>query len=271
MRRTALPLLGWETLSGIQDAMKDSPAQQDAVKAGQSPLSTVKALLNYYETTVAQLTGDVDKLRKQVASLTDEKDTLQTNLAAREKELGQQINDLQKKQAADLAKVKSDYDDMVKSFDAQRQQTQDTNAKLQAETNAHKADNSKNQDMIAALQQKIHDLTVPGEGKQLTAQGKVISVDTQFDAVFIDGGKDKKRKENDTFVVYSKAPDGSDHYKGTVKITDVYDTTSRASIVQEKDLILSGDNFVTTAQWDMFHPAAATPAPAPAASAAAGS
>ncbi len=205
----------------------------------------MKALLDYYETTVAQLTGDVATLRKQVASLTDEKDMLQTNLAKREKELGQQINDLQKKQAADLAKVKKDYDDMVASFDAQRQKTQDADAKLQAEINAHKADNSKYKDEIAALQQKIHDLTVPGEGKQLTAQGKIISVDTQFDAVFMDGGKDKNRKENDTFVVYSKAPDGSDHYKGTVKITDVYDTTSRASIVKEKSLILSGDNFVS--------------------------
>ncbi len=264
--KDVLPLLGWQSLSGIQEAMTSAPAQQDAVKAGQSPLSTMKALLDYYETTVAQLTGDVSNLRKQVASLTDEKDMLQTNLAKREKELGQQISDLQKKQAADLAKVKKDYDDMSASFDSQRKMTQDADAKLQAEINAHKADDSKYKDQVAALQQKIHDLTVPGEGKQLTAQGQIISVDTQFDSVFMDGGKDKNRKENDTFVVYSKAPDGTDQYKGTVKITDVYDTTSRASIVQEKSLILSGDDFVSQEQWDMFHPAkAATPAkPAPA-------
>jgi len=265
--KQVLPLLGWQSLSGIQSALNDAPVQQEAVQAGQAPLSTMKGLLDYYATTVAQLNGTVSDLRKQVASLTDQNDGLQTTLANREKELGQQISDLQKKQADDLAKVKKDYDDMVASFDAQRQKTQETNAKLQEEVNAHKADTSKLQDQVAALQQKVHELTVPGEGKKLTAQGKVISVEGQFDAVYIDGGKDKNRRENDTFVVYDRAPDGSDHYKGTVKITDVYDTTSRASIVQEKDLILSGDSFASTEQWDMFHPSKAAAPAAPAAAA----
>ncbi len=262
-----LPLLGWQGLSGIQSAVNDAAVQQAAAQAGESPLSTMKGLLDYYETTVGQQTSDIGDLRKQVSNLTDQKDQLQTTLSNREAELGKQINDLEKSKADALAKDKKDYDDMVASFDAQRQKTQETDAKLQAEINAHKADSSKLQDQVAALQQKVHDLTVPGEGKQLTAQGQVISVNGQFDMVYIDGGKDKNRKENDTFVVYNRAPDGSDHYKGTVKITDVYDTTSRASIVQEKDLILAGDNFASTEQWDMFHPAMPAAPAAPAAAA----
>jgi hypothetical protein len=265
------PLLGWDTLASIQEAMRDSPAQKDAVANNQAPLSTMKELLSLYERSVAQQTRDIADLRGQVSALTKQKDDLANAMAAREKELGQQMNDLQKAHNDKVAQDKKDYDDLMASFDAQRQKTAETQASLQQEINAHKAESSKLQDEVAALSQKIHDLTVPGEGKKLTSQGSVISVDGQYDLVYIDGGKDKNYKENDTFIVYSQTPGGLDRYKATIKITQVFDTTSRASIVEEKELVLKDDDFVSTQQWDQFHPVkpAAPAAPAAAAPAAA--
>lgn len=249
-----IPLLGWAGVDGAKDALQSSPAQKEAADQGQAALSTLKDLLDFYQTSYVQQSSTIADLRKQVSSMTTERDQLQANLAQREKELGQQINDEKKAYSDALAKQKKDYDDVVASFDAQQKKTAETQDKLQQETNAHKADVSKLQDQVAALQEEVRKLTVPGEGKKLTADGTVISVDSQYDVVFVDGGKDKNYKPEDTFVVYGIAPDGKDRYKGTIKITQVFDTTSRASIAVEKEFILQGDYFVSTKQWDQFHP-----------------
>jgi len=249
-----LPLVGWDSIAGMQDALKTSPAQQQAADQGQSGFNTVRGLLGFYESAYTQQASDINDLRNQVAALSKQKDQLQSALSAREKELNQQINQLQQAHKAELDKRQKDYADLMASFDEQRRKTEEAQLKLQQEINARKADVSRLRDQIAALQEEVRQLTVPGEGLELTADGKVISVDGEFDVAFLEGGKDRGYEKNDTFVVYGLTPDGKERFKGLIKISEVSDTTSRASIVSEKEFILEGDYFVTTKQWDLFHP-----------------
>ena len=248
------PMMGWESIAGMQDALSTSPAQKEVADQGQSGFNTLSALLAYYESAYTQQASDISDLRAQVSALSTQKDQLQSDLANREKELGQQINQLEQAHKTELDKRQKDYGDVMASFDEQRRKTEEAQLNLQQEINAHKAESSQLQDRIVVLQKEVRDLTIPGEGLELAADGKVISVDGEYDVVFIDGGKDKEYQENDTFVVYGLTPDGRDRFKGLIKISEVSDTTSRARIVAEREFILQDDYFVSTKQWDLFHP-----------------
>ena len=66
--KQAKPLLGWDSLAGMQSALDDSPAQKEAAAKNQSKLTSMKALLSFYETSTAQQAASIADLRTQAMS-----------------------------------------------------------------------------------------------------------------------------------------------------------------------------------------------------------
>lgn len=247
------PALGWESIEGMKNAIAVSPAQQQIAAEGDGPFSTVQRLLMHYESAYRRMGSELEQLRAQNAGLIQQKENLSKQVAQQERNLREQLNDAEQEFKESLAKMRADYQEVLASFENMRQQAADWQQEYQQALNQHNALASDLKDQIAALQSELREIYSPGEREQMTPEGHVLSVDSQFDSVFIEGGQDKNVRENDTFVVYGKTPDGKDRMKGLVRVSQVYDTTSRASILQEDEVIVEDDYIVTMKEWRLFH------------------
>lgn len=244
------PVMGWESVEGMRTALQESPAQQ----TDGAPYDDVAALLTFYEKAYGDLNQQVEQLRRQNSTLTEQTRQLKDQLAQREQELQEKLNQAQQEFNSSLQEMRQDYQEVVSNFDRQREETQSWQEKYQQEVNQRKQRVAELQDEVEGLQQKVRDLITPGEEEELTADGEVIEVMGPYQTVLIEGGEDRQYQEGDEFVVYSLAPDGSERRKGTVRIGQVHDITSRANILREQEVILQGDRFVTTEKWRQFHP-----------------
>ena len=250
-------LLGWQTVEGVEEAMRVSPLQKEQ----EVGFVTLGALLGEYERKfqgqtirIDQLQGDLKSAQNQVV----QKDKAFTDMQGN---LRDQITADGRKYAADLSDWKEKYDKVLAAHTEQRTQTEDWKRKYEE---AVAGADQKIADLEKAAEDlnKRLDVAVRGEEKPetLVAEGKVIEVEWQYNLVIIEGGEDVQRAPNEKLVVYSESPSGERLRKGMIIVTKVHARTASASVVKEYERIDDGDAFVNLELWNKFQEVESVPA-----------
>jgi hypothetical protein len=247
-------LLGWDSVTGIRDSLEQSPMQRDLAEQGENAFEEVRGLLDFYGLRYESLTAEARLLREEKQILTDEVSRLNETLREREQTLNRAVADATDKFTADLAALRADYDELVERYDAQQVLTAEWQDKHTTEAGLRRAETRDLGEEIEQWKERFLEATRgPEEIERLEPAGKVITVDITSDVVYIEGGEDEGIHENSTFIVFNRTPDGRDRRKGSIKVGDVYETISRAVVIEEDELFLEGDYFVSADLWDYFY------------------
>lgn len=248
-------VLGWQSLDGMASALADSPLQRDVEDQGVGAYPKLDDLLLAYGEKYADL-------KREVADLTQEKDTLNARLQesrdAKNKADDAHRQALQAKAAeysGNLAQHARDLADMTRQRDQERQRANDAQAKYQAEADGRRTEVADLRREVSKWQGMYDDAVAPpGERETLVAEGEVLQVDSENDFVIIDGGRKRGAVANERYVVYSVQPDGSNLRKGMILVGKVNEFTSVATITEEsKKYILEGDSYVSIERWNHFN------------------
>jgi len=252
--KAVLPLVGWQSLDGIQAALADSPLQKEAEAQGAGAFATVQGLLASYEEKYIALTGKVATLEAETGNLSKQlADTKQTLLQT-EQQLRGEMNAAAQQFRDDLAKLRQDYNDIVAQHDEQQRQAGQWRQKYQEEVNTRERMASDLQDRITKLRRELEvAIAGPGEKERMKAKGRVRVVQPEFEFVVIEGGRDKGVTEDSRMVVYEMTPDGRERMKAIIQVGQVKEYTSVAIVSRADDTIFEGDYFVPVALWQQFH------------------
>ncbi|KPK62066.1 MAG: hypothetical protein AMK73_06840 [Planctomycetes bacterium SM23_32] len=251
--KVTLPLLGWESLEGIQTAMAESPLQRQAEQAGEPTYSALRPLLTQYEQSYERLSDEVADLRQRNDRLAADLDAANITRVQNEQKLRADLTKAQNEFRDGLNKLNADYRDMEARHERQRQEAADWQRKHQQEVQARRRDVADLKAEAENWREKYEKAVAgPGPREVLTAEGEVIEVWPDYDFVMIQGGSDRDRKANETYVVYTVTPDGQSKEKGRILVGQVHDHTSLATIAQEDGYIVEGDLFVSVERWDQF-------------------
>jgi len=254
-----LALLGWESPEGVQGALEASPAQTEMPEK----YRTLQGLLTYYENRYGEL-------KKRVADLETEVATKRGQLVEQEREfkkanedLRQRLNAAVAQYAKDLREARTQFDNMKKMYDDSRGELKQADEKFdlaQAEAKTEMAKLRKEADGWKELYEK----SKAGEPavKKMVAAGKVLIVEVSQSLVSLEGGEDVGRERNAELVIYSETPAGARTKKAEVTVTKVMKNTAQALIVEQTELPLAGDLFVSKDLWDQFNLPPVPPAPA---------
>ncbi len=247
-------LLGWDSVTGIRTALEQSPMQKDLVAQGEDPFDEVRGLLEFYGLRYGSLTDEARDLRDSNRALTDQIARLNETLLERERTLNQAVTDATNQFTEDLARLRAEYDALVVRYDAQQVLTAEWQDEHTVEAGLRRAETRDLSAEVEQWKERFLEATRgPEERERLEPAGKVIRVDIASDTVYIEGGQDEGIHENSTFIVFNRTPDGQDRRKGSIKIGDVYEKTSRAVVIEEDELFLEGDYFVSVDLWDYFY------------------
>ena len=252
-----LPLLGWESVQGVQSKLtrQGSPIQSVMPE----PYITLNGLIGEYEGRYIRLTARVAELEKQ----RDEAKKLNTEQLAAARQREQE--DLDKYNAA-IRRHRDAMDESGKQFknmNAMYDQARDETKEWQQEFAGAKQEwQGRETELREEIDtwKELYDATRPGALKAETMEpaGKLLEIDTRYQFVMLEGGKDIDQEKNTSVVVYSESHMGQRARKGELLINDVKEKTSLATIVKrEKDeQLLVGDLYVTGEVWEKFYPAA---------------
>lgn len=238
--------LGWKQPGEVERALQQNQPPN-------TNLSTVKALLEYYSRELPKLNSEVEDLNNKLKHSQDLLADRRRELSELQKKFTEEKEDILKRHTESLAKLNSQYEEMVKLYqearaelkscqdrlDEARKQWEQERAQLKAE---------------AANWRKLYEEEKYGQVKdvELRPEGKILSVDLEYNFVVVEGGKDMDRRPNTMLVIYRKSPDGKITIKGRATISKVYDTTSMALIASQDERLAEGDLFTTETQWDTY-------------------
>ncbi len=254
-RNQIAPTLGWSNLQNIRDEMQSSPLQQELEAEGQPGFEQLSGLFDAYERRYESLTTEAANLRSQNQDLSDRLALAKQDLVETEKNLGGRVNEEIQDFRDQMAELRADYEDLLASFNQQQETAQEWQQKFQDEVNERKGQVAQLQDQVQQWEDRYwEEVQGPGEAEKLPSRGEVISVDSEHDFVFIEGGTRHGFHENDVYVVFSRTPDGQNVRKGEVVVGDVYENVSRAIIrdTVQGEYILQGDEFTSMELWDRF-------------------
>jgi len=252
--KDVLPLLGWESVSGIQAALADSEAQQALVEQGGSAYGQLAGLLKYYGEQWTLLRKEVADLRAENADTESRRQALETQSREAQDKLTEEFNRVAEQYKSDIAKYRQDYNDIVAQHAAQQQAAVQWQAKYQEEANAHQREVAALERDVASWKTKYDDAVGgPGKEERMQPEGAVLVMRSDLEFVVIDGGRDKGLAEDASLVVYNLTPDGKDRKKGVIQVGEVRDHTSLATVSYETEPILAGDYYVSLARWLQFH------------------
>jgi len=252
--REVMPMLGWQSVAGMHSALENSPRQREAQAQGEATYETISGLLTFYEDRYSALTDEVANLRAQNEDLSKRLDDTKKSLVETQETMGDRLNDAVAGFKSDLDELRADYNELLEECHAQRDAAAGWRQKYQNELDQRKQ-------IVADLEKELQiwkdryweEVQGPAEGEEMQAVGQVISVRSDTDFVFIEGGEDKGFRESDVMVVFGRGPNGELYKKGVVRISQVHPITARASIVNEDEYILEGDEFVSFEVWNKFH------------------
>ncbi|MFO8007989.1 MAG: hypothetical protein R6V05_09650 [Candidatus Brocadiia bacterium] len=249
------PTLGWTNLQNIQDEMESSPLQQELQAEGQAGFDQLSGLFDAYERRYEALSTEVSNLSSQNEDLSGRLAQAKQDLVETEKNLGEKVNQEIQDFRDQMAELRADYEDLLASYNQQQETAQEWQQKFQEQVNDRKAQVAQLQDQVGQWENRYWEAVQgPGEAEELPARGEVISVDSDNDFVFIEGGSQHGFHENEVYVVFSRTPDGQNVRKGEVVVGDVYENVSRAIIrdTVQGEYILQGDEFTSLELWDKF-------------------
>jgi predicted phage tail protein len=264
-------LLGWKTDREL-DASVRSYLQDVGEAEDKTEFTSVRSLLEYYSKLVEQYRRDknalVDKYNKVLSDHQAMLNAEQRQVAERRKEAEQLRKENEAKfteYAGDVANARKLWKEAVKERDERAREVEQVKLALKKQV----ADLEKTQ---AELRARIAQLEAKKEPeRELKAQGEVLEVKSQLNAVYISGGRNVGRERNQQVIVYSESPLGERISKGVLLIKAVYDYTSMGSMLDEdeKHPVIEGDLYVEKSIWDQNRTGAAVaktpPAAAPAA------
>ncbi len=260
-----VPLLGWKNSGEVKGALQLSAAQAEQPEA----YATVAGLLGFYEERYKALTERARSLEQQVANQQQITQDKAAELAKVQSNLMQQINNATTDYKNALAQHRKEFADVKQMYERARdelKQSRDDYQKAQQRWEAMLGEVRKEADGWKELYQNvIRGIKVEEVG--LKAAGKVLEVEPLHELVVLEGGDDAGRKVNQKFVVYAEAPGGVRTRKAEVHISKVEKTTCLATIFNQAQQILRGDQFVSNEVWEKLYPparVAEAPKPAPA-------
>jgi len=255
-------LLGWEGVNEVQAVLDTSPAQGQAER-----YSTVAGLMKFYEEQYVALTERVAQLEKDLRNKEQVIADKAAALTKLQRDLQAQIKQLDANYTAAIAQQQKQFNDMKAMYEQARAalaQLQESFGKARQDWEAQAAKLHKE---IEGWKQLYMQATGGQEpGTKMKPAGKIMDVEPVHQFVILEGGRDAGRKPAEKYVVYSELPGAVRTRKAEVHVTEVYDTTSLATIFNQKEQVLAGDLFVSKQTWDSFYPPArvarAVPAPA---------
>lgn len=253
--KEALPLLGWESLEGLQGSMTESPVQKEAEARGEPTYHTLRVLLAFYEESYTKLSQAVADLRSQNEDLSNRLNSTQDSLVQAQQQHQRELSEATQKFDSELAQLRQATNELKTRHERQRQESTDWRAKYQQEVNDSKRLVAQLQDEARMWQERWRKAVAgPGKEERLEPDGEVIEVRSDYDFVLIDGGLDEGVSENERFVVYRMTPDGKSRRKGDILVGQVYERTSLATIAKEEagEFIVQGDPYVSLARWNHF-------------------
>jgi hypothetical protein len=244
------PLLGWESLGGMRDAVAASPVQQE----GESSYATVRGLLARYEHLYASLSQRVEELRQGNEQLTQQVAATRAELVESDRRHGEQMSAAARDFERNVAELRDANEDLNSRLAQKREEVEAWSRKHQQAVSEHRREAVDLREE-AARWRTLYDEEIagPGERERLVAEGEVLEVYPEYDFVMIQGGRDRNVKENDRFVVYAMTPDGLGKRKGVVLVGQVHEHSALATIAEEDTYILEGDYFVSVQRWEQFH------------------
>jgi hypothetical protein len=251
--QVTMPLLGWESLEGIRTAMAESPLQREAEAAGEPVHRTMRPLLDQYENSYETLSEETGNLRQRNDRLAADLDAANQKQVQTQQRLTQQVNDLRQAHRQALNELGAAKTDLEARVRRESDAAAEWQRKYQQEAQAHRGDVADLRDEVQMWREKYERAVAgPGPREKLVADGSVIEVWPDYEFVMIEGGADRERKENETYVVYDVTPDGENRAKGRILVGQVNEHTSLATIAEEDGYILEGDLFVSVERWDQF-------------------
>ena len=249
------PKLGWESLDGMQESMTQYAIQAEATEQGDVPYATLRLLLERYDTSYRELSrrvADLTASQKQAAQkLADTQKAMKESEESLRAANSANLTDFQTK-LGELRKANTDLEMRVEQH---RQEAISWQQKHQQEVNARRTEVTQ-AEATANMWKKRYERAVapPGEIERLVADGTILESQPEHDFVIIEGGDDYGRKADETFIVFSVNPDGSNKRKGTILVGQVKDHTSVATVMEEKGgYVLVGDKFASVLHWNEFH------------------
>lgn len=249
-----MPTLGWESVGGMQSALEDSPRQREVRAQDEPTYETISGLLTFYEDRYTALNDEVADLRAENEDLSDRLEQTEQSLVETQENTGERLNQAVAEFRSDLEELRADYNELLEESNAQREAAAEWREKYQNELDTRKQ-------MVAELEKEVQtwqdryweEVQGPAEREEMQPAGQVISVKSDTDFVYIEGGEDKGFRESDTMVVFGRGPNGEIYKKGVVRVSQVHPITTRASIVEEDQYIIEGDEFVSSEVWSKFH------------------
>ncbi|NLX59055.1 MAG: hypothetical protein GXY74_08200 [Phycisphaerae bacterium] len=245
------PMVGWDSVGAMQTAMGEYAVQKQAAEQGEPLFQTLRLLLDRYD-------GSYQSLTARAAELTGQLETANEQLAKARGDLAKTREDLQAQNSQNL-----------RDFQQKLGGLQEANADLQARVEEHRREvvswQQRHQEEVnarrtevAAVQagadewRKMYEEAVaaPDERQRLAPDGKILEARSDHDFVVIEGGADRGRMEDQTYVVFAVNPDGSARRKGTILVGRVLSHTALASVLDEEGgYVLVNDPFVSEVRW----------------------
>lgn len=244
-----------ETMS--EDLGWEQPGEgKRALEQNQPPntkLSTVKALLEHYSKELPALNRKIDELNSELEHSQNLLADRRRELSELQKKLTEEKEDILKTHTDSLAKLNSQYDEMQKLYQEARAELKDCQDRLDEARKQWEQEKTQLK-AEAANWHKLYQQEKYGqvEDVELQPEGKILSVDLEYDFVIVEGGKDMDRKPDTMLVIYRESPDGKITTKGRATISKVYDTTSMALIASQEERLAENDLFVTEIQWEAY-------------------
>ncbi|MGD2175734.1 MAG: hypothetical protein PVJ27_10060 [Candidatus Brocadiaceae bacterium] len=249
-----MPTLGWESVAGMQQALQSSTAQKELEAQGEATFNQFSGLLEFYERRYDSLNSTVAELRSKNGDLTERLESTKADLVKTQEEMGEKLNQATENFKSELGTLRSDYNELLAQYEEQQKTAMEWQQKYQDELNQRRQQVSELKDQVETWETRYwNEVRGPAEEELLQPLGKVISVDTENDFVYIEGGADLGFREKEVYVVFGRTPGGEDRRKGVITISEVRDSVSRASVTQEEEFIVEGDYFVSFELWDRFH------------------
>jgi DNA repair exonuclease SbcCD ATPase subunit len=238
--------LGWKQPGEVERALQQNQPPN-------TKLSTVKALLEHYSRELPALNSKVEELNNKLEHSQDLLADRRRELSELQEKFAKEKEDILKRHTESIAKLTSQYEEMVKLYQEARAELKDCQDRLDEARKQWEQEKAQLK-AEAANWHKLYQQEKYGqvEDVELQPEGKILSLDPEYNFVIVEGGKDMDRKPDTRLVIYRESPDGKITIKGRATISKVNDTTSLALIASQEERLAENDLFTTETQWEAY-------------------
>lgn len=240
------PVIGWDSPNSVKKALENSPVQQEQ----ESQYKTIRGLLGFYE-------EEYQRLNKQVANRNSDLETTRTKLADKSEAMNQMQKRLMQEKTEAAQKYQEKIGEIREQYKGMQEEYKQAQNKVEKWQGKYDRAQESWTEKFGSLKNKARDwkklykeATAEEKAvKELQPAGSVLDVEPRYEFIVVEGGSKEGREEGQDIVLYTRSPDGVRTVKGRAVISNVYDTTSLATMVRQSAQVMKGDFFVPQASW----------------------